>query len=63
MIRIFSLANGFPQKHVAEAVHITESALEKRLGKMRQQFSVDTTSDLIHLLIKFRLLPESNQNS
>ena len=50
------LARGNPQKQVAEAMHISESALEKRLGKIRRQFSVSSTLELIRMLEKYHFL-------
>ena len=55
------LARGNPQKQVAETMHISESALEKRLGKIRRQFSVSSTLELIRMLEKYRFLSDREE--
>jgi DNA-binding NarL/FixJ family response regulator len=44
------LAKGVSQKQVAGNLHLSESAIEKTLGKLRTQFSAHTTLELIRTL-------------
>jgi DNA-binding CsgD family transcriptional regulator len=48
------LAAGLPQKQIAASLNLTESAVEKTLRKLRKQFSVSNTLELVRLLEQYR---------
>lgn len=59
---LYYLATGHSQKQIARYLHLTESSLEKTLGKLRKQFSVNNTLELVRKLEKFHFFPGSDQS-
>ncbi|MFZ4523324.1 MAG: response regulator [Bacteroidales bacterium] len=51
------LAQGYPQKQIADRMKISESSLEKLLGKLRKQFSAANTVELIRMLERHHFFP------
>ncbi len=57
------LASGLPQKQIAANLNLTESAVEKTLRKLRKQFSVSNTLELVRLLEQYRFFSGPGESS
>ena len=59
---LYQLARGDSQKQISANLHLSESAVEKTLRKLRRQFSVNNTLELVAKLEKFRFFSGSGQS-
>lgn len=57
------LATGLFQKQIARNLNLSESAIEKMLRKLRKQFSVKSTLELVRLLEQYHFFPGSDKSS
>ena len=58
---LHQLSRGLSQKKIADNLHVSESSIEKTLGKLRKQFSATNTLELVRALEKLHFFSNSDQ--